>query len=114
MNKLSRRSCRFAPAVTILLLWATCLEAANVVFSNDFETDTTGFAASGSLPGLTRTSLPTDSGGISSPNQSIWLGRLGAGVPKSGSTDEIVTLNVSGLTPGQTYFAEFDLLVGAS
>lgn len=114
MNKLSRKLGRFTPAATILLLWATQLEAASVVFSNDFETDTSGFVASGSLAGLTRTSLPTDSGGLSSPNQSMWLGRLGAGVPKSGSTDEIVTLNVAGLTPGQAYLAEFDLLVGAS
>lgn len=101
-------------AASILLILANQLEAATTVFSNDFETNTAGFTNGGSLPALTRTSLPTDSGGLGSPNQSMWLGRLGEDIPKSGSLDEIVTLNVTGLVPGQIHFAEFDLLVGRS
>jgi hypothetical protein len=66
------------------------------------------------LPALTRTSLPTDGGGLSSPNQSMWLGRLGEGIAKSNSNVEIVDLPLSGLTPGQTYTVAFDLLIGAS
>lgn len=98
---------------------AVCLAAtqsatAQIVFSNDFEADTAGFTAGGSLSSLTRVLLPTDSGGPSSPNKSMWLGKLGDGVPKSPSSDEIVTLPLSGLVPGQTYAVQFDLLIGAS
>jgi hypothetical protein len=103
--------CIFALAIS---LSSTLSVAQTVVFINDFETNTNGFTSSGTLPPLTRTSLPTDGGGLASPNQSTWLGRLGDGVGKSASTAEIVTLNVSGLVPGQVHFAEFDLLVGAS
>jgi hypothetical protein len=88
--------------------------SAQVVFSNNFESNTAGFSASGSLSTLGRTSLPTDGGGLASPNQSTWLGRLGEGVAKSGSSDEIITLSLSGLTPGQAYSISFDLLIGAS
>lgn len=87
---------------------------AQVIFSNDFETDTSGFAAGGSLSALSRVSLPIDSGGPSSLNTSMWLGKLGDGVPKSGASDEIVTLALSGLTTGQHYHVAFDLLIGAS
>lgn len=100
-------------ALTMMLAQGKPSQAA-VVFNNDFEADTTGFTAGGSLPPLTQTSLPTDSGGLASANQSMWLGRLGSGIAKSGATDEIVTLNVSGLTAGQLYSVAFDLLVGAS
>ena len=85
-----------------------------IVFSNDFETGTSGFVASGSLTGLTRVSLPTDSVGMGSSNQSMWLGKLGDGVAKSGSSDEIVTLSLSGLTAGNLHSVSFDLLIGAS
>ena len=87
---------------------------AQVVFSNDFESSTTGFAPGGSIVALSQTSLPTDGGGLASPNQSTWLGKLGSNVPKSGSTDEIVTLTVPGLTAGQLYSAAFDLFLGSS
>jgi hypothetical protein len=89
---------------------------AEVVFTNDFESNTTGFSDSGSLTNvpLARVSLPTDSGGPSSPNHSMWLGKLGDGIGKSGAADEIVTLPLSGLTPGHTYSVSFDLLIGAS
>jgi hypothetical protein len=87
---------------------------ADIVFSNDFEANTTGFAPGGSIVALNTTSLPTDGGGLGSANQSKWLGRLGSGVAKSGSIDEIVTLNVTGLSAGQTYLVAFDLLVGTS
>jgi hypothetical protein len=84
------------------------------VFSNDFESDTAGFTPSGSLVALGRAFLPTDSGGLASPNQSSWLGKLGSNVPKSGSLDESVALVVSGLTPGELYSVAFDLFLGSS
>lgn len=87
---------------------------AATVSSNDFESNTTGFTSSGSLSTLTLFSLPTDSLGLASPNQSMWLGRLGSGVAKSGSQDEIVTTTVTGLTPGVAYDVAFDLFIGAS
>jgi hypothetical protein len=90
------------------------LASATTVYSNDFETNTTGFTNAGVLPALTRTSLPTDGGGLSSPNQSMWLGRLGESIAKSPANVEIVNLTVSGLTPGQSYSVAFDLLTGAS
>lgn len=94
---------------------ATSLPAsAAPVYSNDFESNSTGFSNAGVLPALTRTSLPTDGGGLSSPNQSMWLGRLGQSIPKGAANQEIVNLTVSGLTPGQAYTVAFDLLVGAS
>jgi protein with PEP-CTERM/exosortase system signal len=98
----------------VLLMAITPAVTANLVFSNDFESNTNGFTASGSLSSLSRVSLPTDSGGLASPNQSMWLGELGAGIPKSGSQDEIVTAHVFGLTPGQSYKIAFDLFIGAS
>lgn len=88
--------------------------SAATVYSNNFETNSTGFTNAGVLPALTRTSLPTDGGGLTSPNQSMWLGRLGQGVPKSTANKEIVDLTVSGLIPGQVYIVSFDLLTGAS
>ncbi len=87
---------------------------AQIVYSNNFESNTAGFAASGSLSTVNRTSLPTDNGGLGSANQSMWLGRLGEGVAKSGSAFEIVTLTLSGLTPGQAYAIAFDLFIGNS
>lgn len=102
----------FLPAVLLMALLPSV--NAGIIFSSDFETGTAGFTASGSLPGLTRASLPTDGGGLSSPNQSMWLGKLGDGIAKSGSQDEIVTLNLSGLTAGQSYNVAFDLFIGAS
>ena len=86
---------------------------AQVVYSNNFESNTNGFTASGSLSSAGRTSLPTDNGGLGSANQSMWLGRLGQGVTK-GATPEIVTLTLSGLLPGQVYAIGFDLFIGAS
>ncbi|MFT3880061.1 MAG: PEP-CTERM sorting domain-containing protein [Gemmatales bacterium] len=98
-----------------LLLASLCGSAsAQVVYSNNFEANTNGFTAGGAIPSLTRFSLPTDSGGIASPNQSMYLGRLGSGIAKSGSIDEIVTLSVTGLTSGVKYSVAFDLLIGAS
>jgi hypothetical protein len=58
--------------------------------------------------------LRAPSGGLSSLNQSMWMGRLGAGIAKSTTNKEIVRLSVSGLTPGQAYTVAFDLLIGAS
>jgi len=87
-----------------------------VVFSNDFETDTNGFGFDGTLSDGTpaRVSLPTDSGGLASPNQSMWLGKLGDGIAKVGDTDEIVTIALADLEPFRDYSVSFDLLIGAS
>ncbi|MDX1962589.1 MAG: PEP-CTERM sorting domain-containing protein [Pirellulales bacterium] len=97
-------------------LWLASSRPANasLVYSNDFESNTTGFTNAGVLPALTRTNLPTDGGGLASPNQSQWLGRLGHNIAKSTANKEIVNLSVAGLTPGQSYIVAFDLLIGAS
>jgi len=110
---------------SLLLGWATFVVAplwvaisspasAQTIYTNDFESNTAGFTNAGVLPSLTRTSLPSDGGGLGSLNQSMWLGRLGEGVAKSTSNTEIVNLAVSSLTPGQAYTVAFDLLIGAS
>lgn len=85
--------------------------ASNLEFTPLMRTD---WDQGGVLPALTRTSLPTDGGGLSSPNQSMWLGRLGEGVGKSPANQEIVDLTVSGLTAGVSYVVGFDLLIGRS
>lgn len=84
------------------------------VYSNDFESGIGAFTYGGVLTELTRYSLPTDGGGLSSANQSMWLGRVGYNVGKSTSNKEIVNLTVTGLVPGSQYTVSFDLLVGAS
>ena len=105
---------RFVLVAAAIWLGVPRPASAATIYSNDFESNTTGFTNAGVLPALTRTSLPTDGGGLSSPNQSMWLGRLGEGVAKSNENFEFVDLNLSGLTPGQTYTVAFDLLIGAS
>lgn len=110
------RECKF---VTFMVAAALCicmsrLATAATVYSNDFESSTSGFTNAGVLPGLTLTSLPTDGGGLGSANQSRWLGRLGENVAKSTSSSEIVNLALSGLVPGTVYTVAFDLLIGAS
>jgi hypothetical protein len=104
----------FARPLGIAIIATLTVARGQVVFSNNFETGTTGFVASGTLSGLTTFSLPTDGGGLASSNESNWLGKIGAGVGKTGSADEIVTLSLSGLSPGTTYSVAFDLLIGAS
>ncbi|MBS0189792.1 MAG: hypothetical protein U0573_13570 [Phycisphaerales bacterium] len=94
-------------------LFASCAVAAPV-YSNNFESGTTGFTSAGVLPALTRFSLPTDGGGLNSANHSMWLGRLGYNVAKSVSSKEIVNLTVSNLVPGTSYTVSFDLFIGAS
>ena len=65
---LARASC----LVALLAVGAQSrVASASTVYSNDFESNTAGFANGGVLPPLTRTSLPTDGGGLSSPNQSM-------------------------------------------
>ena len=100
----------------VFLFCSTPAETATV-YSNDFENSVTAFnglAAGGTLPGLSTTSLPTDSGGISSANQSTWLGRNGFNLAKSASVSEIVTLSLAGLTSGAQYNVMFDLFIGSS
>jgi len=99
----------------VFLSAAASAAAASTIYSNDFETNsTTGFTASGSLSSLGFTTLPTDSGGPASTNTSTWLGRIGEGVAKNSGGGEIVSLNLTGLTAGQSYSVGFDLLIGAS
>jgi hypothetical protein len=87
---------------------------AQIVYSNNFELNTAGFTAGGSLASLTRATLPVDGGGPSSLNTSTWLGKLGDGVAKSSASQELATLSLLGLTPGKIYAVSFDLLIGAS
>lgn len=108
----SSRFPQFLVAVTAMLTAASV--SAQVVYSNNFESNTTGFTAGGSVASLNRSSLPTDNGGLGSANQSMWLGRVGQGVAKDGSAFEIVTLSLFGLTTGQAYAIAFDLFIGAS
>jgi len=103
----------------VFAAWAASLTAATVtvaapVYSNDFETGLNGMTIGGVLVTATRASLPVDGGGLSSPNQSMWMGRLGNGIAKAPSSKEIVSLSLTGLQPGATYTVAFDLLVGAS
>ena len=58
--------------------------------------------------------MPTDGGGLGSPNQSMWLGRNGLNVAKSTSQTETITLSLAGLTSGTTYNVSFDLFIGGS
>jgi MYXO-CTERM domain-containing protein len=90
---------------------------AGVIYQNDFETPATQFdslTAGGTLGSLSTWSLPTDSGGIASVNQSTWLGRLGLSVTKSSSVAEMVTLSLTGLIAGEQYNVAFDLFIGGS
>jgi hypothetical protein len=113
------------PAVLLYIVAATGLacdvHADTVAFSNNFENNTNGFTVGGSLAagGLSRFQLPTDGGQLSSANQSMWLGRLGFNVAKvasvnGGPSDEIVGLNLTGLTAGTVYTVAFDLFIGGS
>jgi hypothetical protein len=99
-------------------LWAlfsgSAAQAKDTVYFNDFQTNTAGFTAGGTLTSLPLFSLPTDSGGLGSANQSQWMGRLGHNIPKSTTVAEIATLAVTGLTAGQSYLLAFDLLIGGS
>ena len=107
----------WASVALIVCYFSIASASAGTVYSNDFQTPATAFnslAASGTLTSLTTTSLPADSGGISSTNQSTWLGPLGLNVAKSTATPEIVTLSLSGLVPNTSYNVSFDLLIGGS
>lgn len=96
------------------LAFAGRMNAQTVIYSADFESGVPReFSYGGTLTGLATTSLPTDGAGMASANQSLWLGKIGAGVGKAGG-DELVTLSLTGLTPGTTYHVAFDLLIGAS
>jgi hypothetical protein len=99
---------------TVLALGLSAVASAQIVYFNDFETNTHGFTFGGSLSSLSRVTLATDSGGPTSVNTSTWLGKLGAGVDKSPSSFEIAQLNLAGLNAGASYSVSFDLLIGAS
>src|SRR5437667_1594882 len=77
--------------------WLEILEARtvpSVVYSNDFESNTTGFNSTA------RVSRPTNATRTSS---SMFLGPFVA---------QPVVLSLSGLTPGTRYFVSFDLFIG--
>jgi hypothetical protein len=104
-------------ALSLVPLLCSLPARAGTVYSNDFEDSATAFDSltpSGKLTALSTFTLPTDSGGISSANHSTWLARLGLSVAKVVSTPEIVTLSLSGLTPGAGYVVSFDLFIGGS
>lgn len=107
-------SCCGCVALFVTACFSSAASAKDVVYSNDFQSNTAGFTAGGTLSSLATFSLPTDSGGLGSANQSQWLGRLGYNVAKSTTVAEMATLAVTGLSAGQTYFLAFDLLVGNS
>jgi len=102
----------------LILLIAPALCAVSlhgqVVYTNDFESNTNGFSFSGSIVTLGRSTLVTDSAGPSSPTTSTWLGKIGNGVLKNSASLERVQLNLSGLTAGTSYAIAFDLFIGAS
>jgi len=89
--------------------------SAGTIYSNNFENPATAFndlTASGTLTSLSTITLPTDSGGLSSPNQSTYLGDVGLNVDKNAGTFELVSLSLSGLVSGATYNVAFDLFIG--
>lgn len=86
---------------TSFLVTLCCATAshAQVVYSNDFETNTNGFS-SGST-----TLLPTDNQGFGTSPESTYLGRFG---------NNTVSLALTGLEIGTTYTVEMDLFIGAT
>lgn len=110
-------SLRITAALTFTLLSAGApLRAHAQVYFNNFQapgSENTGLTSSSNIS-LTRFSLPTDGGGLSSANQSYWLGRLGLGAAKSPVAHETVNLSLAGLTAGHTYSVAFDVLFGGS
>jgi hypothetical protein len=100
---------------TLLFSLTSLCCSAGTIYSNNFENPATAFSgltASGTLTSLSTVTLPTDSGGISSPNQSTYLGDIGLNVDKNDGTYELVSLSLSGLVPGATYNVAFDLFIG--
>ena len=87
-----------AVASGIALLALTLSANAAVVFSNNFESNTTGFSAG------TQQLLPVDNLGFGSANKSNYLGLF--------DFNDVIELSLSGLTPGTTYGVSFDLFGG--
>lgn len=117
LMRTARRTRITAGRGALLLMFTASQLAVAQVYSNQFQTagsESNALTASGTLTTLSRTSLPTDGGGLASANQSMWLGTLGQNVPKSGTTPETVTLALSGLVSGSQYNVAFDLLIGSS
>ena len=109
---------RIITGTAVLVLTLAASRGADAqVYSNNFETagsENYNLSQSSNMDPLSRISRPTDGGGLSSANQSMWLGRLGYGIAKNSGTPETVTLALSGLTAGSTYNVAFDLLIGGS
>jgi hypothetical protein len=106
----------FLIPLLFVLITVSKAHADQTVFSNNFEANASGFVPGGSLAPfvLSRTNFPTDGGGLTSPNQSTWLGPIGYGIAKDSAHNEIVNLTLNYLIPGQTYTVAFDLFIGGS
>lgn len=87
-----------AASLGVTLLCAATAQA-QIVYSNDFETNTAGFSTTGV------TTLPTTGAGFGTSPNSTFLGRL---------SSESTTLSLTGLTTGQSYTVAFDLFIGDS
>lgn len=90
---------RLAAVLAAATAAATPAPAA-VVYSNDFESNTTGFNTA-STTTLETTATPAGSGGATS----TYLGRF---------ANDSAVLSLSGLTAGTVYRVEFELFIGAS
>lgn len=87
-------------AVAVILAGLTVAPAAaQIVYQNDFETNTNGFSSSSTI------SRPTTNAGFASAPQSTYLGRFG---------NDSVILSLAGLTPGTSYSVAFDLFIEAT
>jgi hypothetical protein len=90
-------------AATVASLTAMLLAAApasaQIVYQNNFETNTNGFSSNSTI------SRPTTGAGLGSSPQSTYLGRF---------TNDNITLNLTGLSVGATYNVAFDLFIEAT
>jgi hypothetical protein len=111
------RAAILASAAAVLLGVALPQSGVAQAYTNNFQaanSENNGLAASGTLSTLGRVSLPTDGGGITSPNQSMWLGKNGFNVVKTTNGTETITLSLNGLLSGSVYNVSFDLFIGGS
>ena len=87
-------------AATAALIAAAAVPAsAQIVYQNDFETNTNGFNTASTV------SRTTGNAGLNSAPLSTYLGRF---------ANNMVTLTVNGLTAGTVYSVGFDLFIEAT
>lgn len=105
---LRARSWRIALAAGIAAAGCT-LAQAGTLYADDFNG---GSTAGWTLPAYSSiVSLPTDSGGLASANQAMWL-KIDSQAYKT--VDENATLSLSGLKAGEQYTVALDLFIGGS